>query len=185
MIAAVRASVSPVRPSAIPWSIAAPARSGTDTRATAHTSPATMPRTIRCGCAPTVSRMRRQPCLRVLAPSRCAASLRAAFCCLVSASSSTSIEAISATLTPPSGFFCALRRRVVFERLARLGFAQRVDDLFAHELGLFEQLVAQCDDEMAVIVEQHLHVGLCLREQLLDGGARVLVAEHLADDALR
>ncbi len=43
-------SVIAMSPCAMPWSIAAPASSGTATRAAAHTSPATMPRSMSFGC---------------------------------------------------------------------------------------------------------------------------------------
>ena len=79
-----------------------PRAAGPTTRAAAQTSPAPMPRIMRCGWAAIVSRMRRQPCLRVCVPSarrrlRSPLLFGLAFV-------ATSIEAISASLTPRQVF---------------------------------------------------------------------------------
>ena len=78
-----------------------------------------------------------------------------------------------------------LRRTATPRRCALLGLVQHVDDLVADELLALEQLVAQRDHEVAVVVEQRVHVGLGLVEQPLDRRPRVFVGEHLADDPLR
>ena len=64
-----------------------------------------------------------------------------------------------------------------------LSVLQHLEDLVADQLLALEQLVAQRHDEVAVRVEQVAHVRLGLLEDALDRAARLVVGEHLGDDA--
>src|SRR5204863_1607383 len=72
----------------------------------------------------------------------------------------------------------------LLQTMPLFGFVQAVDDLVADELLGREQLVSERDDQVPVVVEERMHVGPGLIEQPLDGRARILVGEHLADDPL-
>src|SRR5438105_13663954 len=88
---------------------------------------------------------------------------------------------------PPGDFRWISRRASRASRLGGqpqtmpfLGFVQAVDDLVTDELLGSQQLVAERDDEVTVVVEERVGVGFGLIQKLLDGRPRVLVGEHLA-----